>query len=74
MKNQLLVTAEVSRLLGVSIDRLIRAHRNGVLPEPARAGHHRIYTPEDVERVKAFFGTEPKEVSQDAGDRGTVST
>ena len=71
MKNQLLVTAEVSRVLGVSIDRINRAHRNGVLAEPARAGHHRIYTPEDVEVAKRyFFGTKPK----DAVDRGTMST
>lgn len=51
---QYYVTAEVSRLTGYSIDQLNRAHRAG-LPEPARAGCHRIYTAEDIERVRAYF-------------------
>src|SRR5438034_173177 len=51
---QFYVTAEVSRLTGYSIDQLNRAHRAG-LPEPARAGCHRIYTLDDIERVKAYF-------------------
>lgn len=71
MNQTLFVTADVSRLLGVSIDRLIRAHRNGRLPEPARAGHHRVYTPQDVEAAKKFFLDTG---SEDAGDRGTVCT
>lgn len=54
------VTAEVSRLTGYSIDQLNRAHRAG-LGEPARAGCHRIYTPEDIERVRAYFAQRDKE-------------
>lgn len=54
MERSLFVTAEVSRMIGVSIDRIIRAHRNG-LAEPARAGHHRIYTVEEVEMIRQHF-------------------
>jgi len=69
MNQTLFVTAEVSRLLGVSIDRLIRAHRNGRLPEPARAGHHRVYTPQDVEAAKKHFFDTGSEETRAAGDR-----
>lgn len=73
MTPALFVTAEVSRLLGVSIDRLIRAHRNGRLPEPARAGHHRVYTPQDVEAAKRFFFDTGSEETREAGDRYPVA-
>lgn len=69
MNQTLFVTAEVSRLLGVSIDRINRAHRNGRLPEPARAGHHRVYTPQDVEAAKRFFSDAGSEGTRGSGDR-----
>lgn len=60
MEKSLFVTAEVSRLINVSIDRIVRAHRNG-LPEPPRAGHHRVYSAQDIERLRAYFGRTSKE-------------
>jgi hypothetical protein len=53
------VTAELARMLGVSTDRIVRAHRSGKLPEVGRAGHHRIYSvPEEVEMVRRYFASE----------------
>lgn len=68
MNQTLFVTAEVSRRIGVSIDRIIRAHRSGKLPEPSRAGHHRVYTAADVDTVRRyFFGAEMEDCA--AGHR-----
>jgi hypothetical protein len=56
MPLQAVVTAELSRLIGVSVDRIVRAHRSGRLPEVGRAGCHRIYAvPDEVEMVRKFF-------------------
>lgn len=56
------VTAELARILGVSTDRIVRAHRTGKLPEVGRAGHHRIYSvPDEVEMVRRYFEVEKTE-------------
>jgi hypothetical protein len=71
------VTAELARMLGVSTDRIVRAHRAGKLPEVGRAGHHRIYSvPEDVEMVRRYFEGEKaqREVSPHAGGPADAST
>ena len=50
------VTAELSRMVGVSVDRIVRAHRSGRLPEVGRAGYHRVYAvPDEVEMVRRYF-------------------
>lgn len=60
------VTAELARMLGVSTDRIVRAHRTGKLPEVGRAGHHRIYAvPDEVEMVRRYFEGE----KADGGNR-----
>lgn len=48
-------TAGLSKLLGVSISRIVWAHRTGKLPEPGRIGPHRAYGPEDIEAARAYF-------------------
>ena len=48
-------TAGLSKLLGVSISRIVWAHRTDRLPEPSRIGPHRAYGPEDVELARAYF-------------------
>jgi len=48
-------TAGLSDLLGVSISRIVWAHRTGKLPEPGRIGPHRAYGPEDVEQARNYF-------------------
>ncbi len=64
-----LVTAELARLIGVSTDRIVRAHRTGKLPEVGRAGHHRIYSvPEEVEMVRRYFADERKTHGEDQGE------
>ncbi len=50
-----ITTAELSRFLQVSIDRIVWAHKTGRLPEPGKVGHHRAYTPEEVEMVRGYF-------------------
>lgn len=65
------VTAELARLLGISTDRIVRAHRTGKLPEVGRAGHHRIYAvPEDVEMVRRHFENEKAQGGDDAAAEG----
>jgi hypothetical protein len=48
-------TAGLSKLLGVSISRIVWAHRTGKLAEPGRIGPHRAYGPEDIEEARAYF-------------------
>ena len=50
-----ITTAELSRHIRVSIDRIVWAHKTGRLPEPGKVGHHRAYTPEEVETVRSYF-------------------
>jgi len=47
--------AGLSGLLGVSIGRIVWAHRTGRLAEPGRIGPHRAYGREDVEAARAYF-------------------
>jgi hypothetical protein len=50
-----ITTAELSRAIRVSIDRIVWAHKTGRLPEPGKVGHHRAHTPEEVEGVQVYF-------------------
>jgi hypothetical protein len=64
------VTAELARLIGVSTDRIVRAHRSGKLPEVGRAGHHRIYAvPEEVEMVRRYFEGQDQENGAASGGK-----
>jgi hypothetical protein len=51
----LLTLAELSRSTGIPYYRVVYAHQTGAIPEPPRVGNHRVYTPEDVERVREHF-------------------
>lgn len=49
------LTAGLPQATGVSLNRILWAYRTGRLPEPARLGCHRVHSPEDVQRIIAYF-------------------
>ncbi len=49
---------EAAKRTGIPYWRIIYAEHAGHLPEPGRIACKRIYTPKDVERIKAYFGGE----------------
>jgi DNA-binding transcriptional MerR regulator len=53
--NQLYSTIDVARLLQVAEHRINYAHRAGKLPEPNVIAGKRIYTTNDVARVREYF-------------------
>ena len=59
---ELLTVSQVARELGMSVDWLRRAEKQGRIP---RAQRHlsgwRVYSPEDVERLKSLLLTPPCE-------------
>lgn len=46
---------EVADLLGVRYYKISYAERIGHLPPPQRVGEKRVYSAEDVERIRAYF-------------------
>lgn len=46
---------EAARHLGVGYWRVRHAHRAGHVPEPPRIGNRRVYDPEMLERLRAYF-------------------
>jgi DNA-binding transcriptional MerR regulator len=46
---------EAARRLGVPFWRIRHAHRAGHIPEPPRVSNRRVYDPEMLERLKAYF-------------------
>ena len=48
-------TVDLARLIGVTEFRINYAHRAGKLPEPRVIAGKRIYTNEDVARVREYF-------------------
>ena len=56
MNQQLYSTVQVARLVGVTEYRLTYAHRTGKLDEPKYlVANKRIYTANDVRRVREYF-------------------
>jgi len=51
-------SAEVARVLRVTVDALHKAEREGRIPPAARetGGDDRIYYAEDIARLRAYFG------------------
>ena len=51
-------SGEAARLLGVSRDSLLSALRSGApAPQSKRIAGRRVFNDEDVERIRAWFGT-----------------
>lgn len=46
---------EVADALGIRYYRIAYAERIGDLPPPKRIGEKRVYSEEDVERIRAYF-------------------
>lgn len=46
---------EASRLLGVPYWRIRHAHQAGHIPEPPRMANRRVYDPEMLEKLRAYF-------------------
>lgn len=46
---------EVADLLGIRFYRIAYAERIGELPPPQRIGEKRVYSEEDVERIRRYF-------------------
>jgi len=55
MTQELMTLTELSRRTGIAYWRVAYAHQTGRLPEPARAGNHRIYTAEEAAAVERWF-------------------
>lgn len=53
--------SEVAKLTGIAYFRIYYAHYTGKIPEPQRVGKTRIYTAQDVAKIKEHFSRkEPK--------------
>lgn len=60
MAQQLYSLNEVFQLTGVKYHRVYHAFRTGQLPEPAKVGRTRVFTEDDVKRIKAHFAEKDK--------------
>lgn len=70
MKDQYLLH-QAAALVGVRGWRIAYAISQGYLPEPEqRFNHQRVFTNQDIERIRAYFATKPKR----GGRHGTTAS
>ena len=50
---------EVAELVGVSYASLHLSHWRGYIPDPPKIGNTRIYSEEDIERVRQWYAQHP---------------
>jgi len=55
MNKPFMSLAELSRETGIPYYKITYAHQTGAIPEPEKAGCHRIYTTAEVQAVRAYF-------------------
>jgi DNA-binding transcriptional MerR regulator len=62
MSRQYLRPRQVANLLGISLNTVYRWLENGKIDEPMRDpnSNYRLWTPEDIERIRLSLGTKEK--------------
>lgn len=68
----LITLAELARQTGIKYHRVVHGHKTGAIPEPVRVGNHRVYGPDEVAAIVAYFAAKDKE-EKDAQEHRQVA-
>lgn len=55
--NELLMLGEAAELVGVPYYKIIYALNRGFVKDTKRLGRNRVFSPADIQRLKAYFQT-----------------